>query len=158
SVLGPGIEVIRHGHRYAVAWPSTHPDTGRPYRWITPDGATALTDIPAPDTLPEPPHAWVAHFTGGRLPTDTARPRLTPHDATHLTDIPTPDPPPELPHAWVAHFTGGELATDMARAGLTTQAATNWLTTRGAGPTCRATARALDRLTRDLTGAAGARH
>lgn len=116
SVLGPGIEVIRHGHRYAVAWPSIHPDTGGTYRWITPDGATALADIPTPDALPE------------------------------------------LPTAWIAHFTGGELAGEQARAGLTHAAAGDWLATRGTGPACRATARALDRLLHDLTGAAGARH
>lgn len=66
SVLGPGIETIRHGHRYAVAWPSVHPNGGT-YRWVTPDGATALTEIPTPDDLPELPDAWVAHFTGGEM-------------------------------------------------------------------------------------------
>lgn len=115
SVLGPGIETIRHGHRYAVAWPSIHPNGGT-YRWITPDGTVTIGTTP------------------------------TPHDL------------PELPHAWVAHFTGGELATDQARAGLTNTAATDWLTTHGQGPACRATGNALDRLLADLNGAAGARH
>ena len=64
--LGPGIDTIRHDHRYAVAWPSVHPNGGT-YRWITPDGLTALGDIPAPDQLPALPHAWVQHFTGGEL-------------------------------------------------------------------------------------------
>lgn len=27
-------EVIHHGHRTAVVWPSIHPVTGEPYRWI----------------------------------------------------------------------------------------------------------------------------
>ena len=30
---GPSIEIIRHAHRYAVVWPSIHPETGQPYRW-----------------------------------------------------------------------------------------------------------------------------
>ena len=65
GILGPGIEVIRHAHRYTVAWPSVHPDTGGTYRWITPDGATALDAIPTPDNLPHLPPAWVDHFTKG---------------------------------------------------------------------------------------------
>lgn len=67
--LGPGIDTIRHDHRYAVAWPSTHP-AGGTYRWITPGGATALGDVPTPDDLPDLPAAWVEHFTGGELATD----------------------------------------------------------------------------------------
>ena len=69
--LGPGIDTIRHDHRYAVAWPSTHPN-GSTYRWITPDGATALSDIPTPDDLPDLPAAWVEHFTKGEMSTGQA--------------------------------------------------------------------------------------
>lgn len=67
--LGPGIDTIRHDHRYAVTWPSTHP-AGGTYRWITPDGATALGVVPTPDDLPTLPEAWIAHFTRGELSTD----------------------------------------------------------------------------------------
>ena len=35
---GEGIEVIRREHRYALVWPSIHPDTRREYCWYTPDG------------------------------------------------------------------------------------------------------------------------
>ena len=28
GTLGPGIDTIRHGHRYAVVWPSVHPEDG----------------------------------------------------------------------------------------------------------------------------------
>jgi Bifunctional DNA primase/polymerase, N-terminal len=38
---GPSIEIIRHAHRYAVVWPSIHPETGQPYRWYRPDGTLA---------------------------------------------------------------------------------------------------------------------
>lgn len=81
GILGPGIETIRREHRYAVAWPSIHPDTGSTYRWITPDGVTSIGDIPTPETLPALPDAWVAHFTGGELAPDTTTAGLT-HAAT----------------------------------------------------------------------------
>ncbi|WP_030526619.1 bifunctional DNA primase/polymerase [Phycicoccus jejuensis] len=67
--LGPGIDTIRHDHRYAVVWPSLHPKGGT-YRWYTPDGVVTAHDIPHPDDLPDLPEAWVAHFTGGELSAD----------------------------------------------------------------------------------------
>lgn len=73
--LGPGIDVLRHGHRYALVWPSVHPEGGT-YRWITPDGATALDQIPDADNLPHLPDEWVAHFTGGEIETDQPRAHL----------------------------------------------------------------------------------
>jgi hypothetical protein len=76
GVLGPGIETIRFEHRYAVAWPSVHPNGGT-YRWITPQGATALEAVPVIDDLPRLPAAWVDHFTHGELATDQARADLT---------------------------------------------------------------------------------
>ena len=72
GILGPGIETIRTEHRYAVTWPSLHPG-GSTYRWITPDGATALTDVPNVDDLPDLPAAWVEHFTKGEHATDQPR-------------------------------------------------------------------------------------
>lgn len=71
--LGPGIEVIRHGHRYAVAWPSIHPDTGNTYKWINPAGHITIGEIPAPETLPALPPAWIERFTGGEAATEQAR-------------------------------------------------------------------------------------
>jgi hypothetical protein len=35
---GPGIEIVQRHHRYAVVWPSIHPDTGKQYLWFDPDG------------------------------------------------------------------------------------------------------------------------
>lgn len=76
GTLGPGIDTIRHDHRYAVAWPSIHPNGGT-YRWITPGGATTITDLPDPTLLPDLPDAWVEHFTGGEVASDQARADLT---------------------------------------------------------------------------------
>jgi hypothetical protein len=72
GVLGPGIETIRFDHRYAVAWPSLHPEGGT-YRWTQPDGSIALEAIPTVDELPALPHTWVEALTGGLLSTDQPR-------------------------------------------------------------------------------------
>lgn len=50
------IEVIQRHHRYAVVWPSLHPE-GRPYWWTNSDGQ--LVGIPAPEEIPRLPDGWV---------------------------------------------------------------------------------------------------
>jgi hypothetical protein len=70
--LGSGIETIRYDHRYAVAWPSLHPEGGT-YRWARPDGTIALEEIPNVDDLPHLPQAWVQALTNGALSTDQPR-------------------------------------------------------------------------------------
>lgn len=72
--LGPGVELIQWGHRYAVAWPSVHPE-GRTYRWITPQGAVS-TVVPTPDELPELPDSWLVGITGGVMADDTLKANL----------------------------------------------------------------------------------
>lgn len=58
------IEVIKFRHRFAVVWPSVHPDTGAQYRWYTPDEIRAtLGLIPDPDTLPWLPERWIEGLT-----------------------------------------------------------------------------------------------
>lgn len=58
---GAGIEAIHFGHRYAVVWPSLHPDIGRKYTWRGPDGAVVADGIvPALAELPALPDAWAA--------------------------------------------------------------------------------------------------
>jgi hypothetical protein len=69
--LGDATELIQYRHRYAVAWPSVHPE-GRTYRWITPEGVTS-TAVPDPDALPLLPQAWVDGLTAGVEHTDTPR-------------------------------------------------------------------------------------
>lgn len=48
--MGPGVEVIRAGHRYGMSAGSVHP-SGRVYEWVTPDGTRSLTP-PHVDDLP----------------------------------------------------------------------------------------------------------
>jgi hypothetical protein len=59
---GKHIELIQHGHRYAVVWPSINPEAaGARYEWRNEKfGAAAGPDtIPEPDWLPWLPEAWV---------------------------------------------------------------------------------------------------
>jgi DNA polymerase III delta prime subunit len=63
--IGHSTEIIQHRHRYALVWPSVHPE-GRTYRWIGPEGVTAAT-VPDVDDLPLLPDAWVTAYTGGEL-------------------------------------------------------------------------------------------
>ncbi|MFK5691371.1 bifunctional DNA primase/polymerase [Ornithinimicrobium sp. LYQ92] len=73
NTIGPGIETIHHGHRYAVAPPSIHPSTGKHYLWVDPQGKAGL-DYPRPGSLPWLPQAWVAGLTDGEMATGaTAR-------------------------------------------------------------------------------------
>lgn len=58
TVIPGGIEVVQHHHRYMVAWPSVHPDTGGMYQWVAPDGDLAGRP-PDIEDLPELPLAWV---------------------------------------------------------------------------------------------------
>jgi DNA polymerase III delta prime subunit len=71
--LRGGIEIIQHRHRYTVAWPSVHPETGGTYRWIDPHGNDTLGVVPGVDDLPDLPPAWVEGITGGQAAADTAR-------------------------------------------------------------------------------------
>lgn len=59
----PGIELVHWGHRYAMAWPSLHPE-GRIYRWIDANGHV-MTEIPSPESLPQLPEAYVHRLTTG---------------------------------------------------------------------------------------------
>jgi hypothetical protein len=56
GAAGQGIEVIQVHHRYAVVWPSIHPE-GRMYRWMT-LGEPAV-GIPVVSSLPELPAPWL---------------------------------------------------------------------------------------------------
>lgn len=92
SVAGPDIEIIRYGHRYAVVWPSIHPDTGGTYRWTNPDGQVSLS-IPRANDLPDLPESWLMHLTGGAAADDTPRANLT-TEQTQAWLKSTPDGPP----------------------------------------------------------------
>lgn len=73
GIVGPGIETIHRGHRYAVVAPSVHP-SGAVYRWIAPDGTEDGFTVPRPEDLTDLPDAWIVGLTGGRF-ADPASPK-----------------------------------------------------------------------------------
>ncbi|MGA0895039.1 MAG: AAA family ATPase [Ilumatobacteraceae bacterium] len=66
GVLGPGIDVIQHHHRYMLVPPSTHPNGDR-YRIYDKHGQRALQP-PAIDELPTLPAAWAAKWAPSQQP------------------------------------------------------------------------------------------
>jgi hypothetical protein len=58
----PDVEVIHTGHRYAVVWPSIHPE-GRAYRWHCQLPWDGSPRFPRPAELPELPDALVKELT-----------------------------------------------------------------------------------------------
>lgn len=76
----PDVEVIQHHHRYAVVWPSIHPDTGAQYKWYGPDGNECTP--PRPSDISVLPREWyvplstttrVANPSKGRTANTVAR-------------------------------------------------------------------------------------
>jgi hypothetical protein len=52
------IEICQFHHRYAVVWPSLHPETDTQYVWYDPAGNRVIGVIPRVDELPVLPEAW----------------------------------------------------------------------------------------------------
>lgn len=63
--LAGGIEIIQPKHRYAVVWPSVHPELGTTYQWRGTGTGRVLRKIPSPEKLPELPEPWLAFFMDG---------------------------------------------------------------------------------------------
>lgn len=58
----PGVDLLRHGHRYSIVAPSVHP-SGTTYQWAHPGGSLG-NSFPGPGDLPELPAAWVDYLAG----------------------------------------------------------------------------------------------
>jgi hypothetical protein len=93
--LGPDVELIHHGERYAVVAPSVHPNGGE-YGWYDPDGLPAA-DGPTVGELPELPAEWVAELDRGDAADRPAKVSLKEGDAWDwLQGLPTGDPCPPV--------------------------------------------------------------
>ena len=71
-----GIDIVRHGHRFAIGPPSVHPKRGTPYQVLNESTGEITDALPPVDSLPMLPAAWCAalvHGDGGRQRTDTRR-------------------------------------------------------------------------------------
>lgn len=76
------VEVIQRHHRYAVVWPSVHPDTGTRYTWR----GTSGPDRPATvDELPELPATWLQGLAGTGRQGERVQPAEV---AAFLADLP----------------------------------------------------------------------
>lgn len=69
------IDIVQRVHRYAVVYPSWHPDTKSQYYWykpgFAPDGRNMVMEIPVAASLPILPEQWVNELTqGGQLDSD----------------------------------------------------------------------------------------
>jgi hypothetical protein len=73
-------------------------------------------------------------------------------------EVPEVDELPDLPATWVTGITSGELERHRASLDLGPQQCGAWLEATGAGPECRAVARAAQRYIADLAGRTMARH
>lgn len=64
------IECIQKGHRFAVVWPSKHPDGGT-YYWYGPGAdltvVPVIPEIPDARTLPVLPDAWLSYLTQDKM-------------------------------------------------------------------------------------------
>ncbi len=64
------VDIISPGYRYAMVWPSKHPE-GRDYVWADPNSVQLPAgEIPNPASLAVLPDAWVELLTNGRMPDD----------------------------------------------------------------------------------------
>ena len=71
--MGSDIDTLTWYHRYVVAAPSIHPDTGATYRWIDQASGEILNRAPRIDELPDLPWAWLAEFTDTGEHSDPAK-------------------------------------------------------------------------------------
>lgn|GEM_PF-5894121 len=67
---GPSIEIVRHGHRYSVVWPSMNARSGTRYVWYKKDAFQSDVwhshdGVPNKKELPYLPDRWVEFLTNG---------------------------------------------------------------------------------------------
>jgi hypothetical protein len=71
------VEIIQLHHRYAVVWPSIHPETGQQYNWYGPDGQECAP--PRPSHISELPREWYAPLMTTQRVSKSSRSRTGPN-------------------------------------------------------------------------------
>jgi putative DNA primase/helicase len=93
------IEIIQNGHRYAVVWPSVHPEGGT-YLWY--DRRGKVIPIPRADKLRELPAGWLARFARDAPAPGSSAARLD--EVADYTDLSS-----EQVKDWLARYAGGRM-------------------------------------------------
>ncbi len=78
------VELIQLHHRYAVVWPSKHPETGQEYKWYGPDGQESAP--PRPSDISRLPREWYEPLMTTKRISGASRGRTGPkgHRAPYL--------------------------------------------------------------------------
>ncbi len=82
--LSTSIEIIQPHHRYAVVWPSIHPE-GATYQWTDP-ADEHLDEAPQIDDLPDLPWSWINALKVERPASIAADPATSTHVAAFVSD------------------------------------------------------------------------
>lgn len=68
---GTSVDVIQRAHRFAVVWPSAHPDAGQ-YQWyapgVAPDGVSGAGKVPCAWEFPVLPEPWIKYLSRDYVP------------------------------------------------------------------------------------------
>lgn len=96
---GNDIDVIQHGHRFAVVYPSHHPEVGGTYQWYGPGAAL--------DGNPD--RSWKTATKRVRLSTGEVVRKTAFEPITDIESIPAADSLPMLPDKWIDYLTDGRI-------------------------------------------------
>jgi putative DNA primase/helicase len=99
------IEIIQHHHRYAVAWPSIHPNTGTEYTWYD-DVGEPLDLPPEVDELAVLPWAWIEGLAASGAGVSSVH--ATPAEVEAFYDEATSNAKPEALVGIVKHLVNGK--------------------------------------------------
>jgi len=75
-----GVEFIQAHHRYALCWPSIHPE-GRLYRWVDPSGEVGGIPRYDDEAIPDLPWPWQDGLTAPAAPDGAQYPEAAPQRA-----------------------------------------------------------------------------
>lgn len=105
--LGPGIEVVQFHHRYAVVWPSIHPDLGSKYQWFSAAGRR-MDRVPQPAEVAELPAAWyeALRHPGGSSGDSQRAPRGSPGARSTLSKLLATPPDEGGRNNWLTRVAG----------------------------------------------------